>query len=133
MSAIQEKKKQINIVVVDDSEFSRKTIGQILTEDGYNVVGDAGSAKDAVKVMGTVKIHLMIIDVVLPEVSGIEFAEQIKENFKDMAIVMISSLRQEQIVIESISAGAWDFIQKPFSPSTLLDSIERVAQEISLE
>lgn len=120
-------KSEIKILVVDDSEFSRKTISDILSDEGYNVVGDAGSAEDAINVLSKTPCQILILDVVMPDISGIELATKLLETVKDMYIIMISSLAQEQVIIESISAGATDFIQKPFSREQLISSVEKTA------
>lgn len=118
---------ECRVMIVDDSDFSRTNISRMLTEEKFNVIGEAASAKDAIGILKDRKAHIAIVDVVMPEISGIELAETLHENFSDIAIIMISSLAQESIVIESISAGAVDFIQKPFGKQTLLNSIEKIS------
>jgi two-component system chemotaxis response regulator CheY len=118
-------KSQFNILVVDDSDFARKQIVKIINAAGYNVVGDIGSAKEAIGFISENKVHLSIIDVVMPESSGIELAQVFTNNFQDMGIIMMSSLGQERIILECIASGAQDFIQKPIQPELLIDSIEK--------
>jgi two-component system chemotaxis response regulator CheY len=65
----------------------------------------------------------------MPDVNGIELARRIHKSFEDSSIVMMSSLSQDHIVIEAISAGAVDFIKKPFERQTLLDSVEKLSRE----
>jgi two-component system chemotaxis response regulator CheY len=77
--------------------------------------------------------HVAIIDIVMPEVSGIELAESLNGIFKDLNIIMISSLAQENIIIDAISAGASDFIQKPFDKDILLNSVEKLTRSITEE
>lgn len=120
----------LNIVVVDDSEFSRKTIVAILEEAGHKIAGEAGNAEETFEILNTSTPDLIILDVVMPEVTGIDLANHIHENFEDLYIVMISSLGQEHIIIESIGAGAVDFIQKPFRKEDLLISVSKVASRI---
>jgi two-component system chemotaxis response regulator CheY len=114
------------ILVVDDSDFSRNSITQMLDDPRYNVIGEASNAKEAMNILRDRKAHIAIIDVVMPEISGIELAEKITDNFKTTYVIMISSLAQENIIIDSISAGASDFVQKPFNKETLISSIEKV-------
>ena len=66
----------------------------------------------------------------MPEVSGIELADYITENFSDTGIIMISSLGHESIVIDSISAGANDYLQKPFTKEDLLTSVDKILEDI---
>ncbi len=116
----------LKIVVIDDSDFSRKATIEILTEAGYNVVGEANSAEGAMNLIATSKADLYIIDVVMPEVSGIELAKLISEKSIGVYIIMMSSLSNENIIIESISSGALDFLQKPFEKNELLSSVGKI-------
>lgn len=117
---------QYNILIVDDSDFSRQSINMMLKDSGFNVTGEAAKAKDAIEILKDRKVDLVIIDVVMPEISGIELAQFISENFKNVSTIMISSLAQENIIIDSISAGASDYLQKPFTQDHLLSSIHKV-------
>lgn len=121
------------ILVVDDSDFSRNNITHMLDDSRYNIIGEAANAKEAMNILRDRKAHIAIVDIVMPEISGIELTEKISDNFKDTYIIMISSLAQENIIIDSISAGASDFLQKPFSKETLISSIEKVISNITEE
>ena len=129
-----EKKKSVSlkIIVVDDSELSRTTISKILTDQGYNVVATASSAKDALKQLGSVDCNLFIVDVVMPEVGGIDLVKTLIDQGFNFKYIMISSLDLDNVVIESISSGATDFLKKPFSSKELLDSVSRV-EKIMIE
>jgi two-component system chemotaxis response regulator CheY len=121
------------ILIVDDSDFSRNSITNMLDDPRYNIIGEASSAKEAMTILKDRKAHIVITDVVMPEISGIELAEKITQTFKDMFVIMVSSLAQESIIIDSISVGASDFLQKPFNKETLINSIEKVIENISEE
>ena len=118
------------IAVVDDSEFTRHSMVNILTEEGFQVVGQAASAEDAVKLLSSADANIFIIDVVMPQVSGLELAKLLIEQNSQLKIVMISSLKTEGIVIESISSGAIDFIQKPFTREELVISIKNIERAL---
>ncbi len=122
------KEESLKIVIIDDSNLSRKTISEILTSENYNVVAEAESAKMALSLVGTVECDLYIIDVVMPKMSGIELAKIINEKNPESSILMISSLNMENIIIESISNGAVDFLIKPFNQKDLLDSVNKINQ-----
>jgi len=124
--------KNIKIAVVDDSDFSRRTMIEILENEGYNVLGEAPNAEIAIQIAQTTPIDLFIVDVVMPGTSGIELVNHLKEISSNFKIIMISSLKIDNIIIESISAGALDFLQKPFEKEELLNSITRVSQ-LSME
>ncbi|MBD64016.1 MAG: hypothetical protein CME62_02335 [Halobacteriovoraceae bacterium] len=124
-------KKDIRILIVDDSDFSRTQIAGMLSE--YNVVGEVASAKEAISILADTTVHLAIVDIVMPEVSGIELADYISTNYDKVAIIMISSLGQENIIIDSISAGASDFLQKPIKSKNLISSIDKLTEKIIRE
>ncbi len=119
-------KPMMKVVIVDDSDFSRSLIRKMLSEEGIEVVGEANSAEAAINIIKDKKPNIVITDIVMPEVSGIELTERISQNFTDIAIVVISSLAQEHIVLEAIGAGASDFIAKPIQKNQLIESLEKV-------
>jgi two-component system, chemotaxis family, chemotaxis protein CheY len=121
---------QYKVLIVDDSDFSRAKISTMLGDEGFNVVGESSSAKEAINFLKDSQVHLAIIDVVMPEVSGIELTEYLSENFPEILVIMISSLAQESIVIDSISAGASDYLQKPFEKEVLITSVEKLLSSI---
>lgn len=121
------------ILIVDDSDFSRMNMAKMLSDPRYNIIGEASSAKEAKTILQDRKAHLAILDVVMPEVSGIELAHYISDNHKDTAIMMVSSLAGESIIIDSISAGASDYLQKPFKKADFISSIEKILERFNLE
>lgn len=116
------------IVIVDDSDFSRSLIRRMLSEEGFDIVGEANSAESALLVIKDKQPNIVITDIVMPEISGIELTEKIAQSFEDIAVIVISSLSQEHVVLEAIGAGASDFIAKPIQKQQLIDSIEKVRQ-----
>ena len=118
--------KNKSIMIVDDSEFSKKTMAKILKDNGFNVKAEAGSAEEAISILKNIHCDLFIIDIVMPETSGLELAKIIKESTSDPKIIMISSLTEETIIMDAINNGAQDFIQKPFAPKTLITSITKL-------
>jgi PleD family two-component response regulator len=118
-------KKSFKIVVVDDSDFSRAQMIHILTQEGFSVVAEATSAEDAIKAVAEKKPNLVITDIVMPNISGIELADKINVSYDGVSVIMISSLRHEQIILESISKGVIDFISKPIDPIQLIESVEK--------
>lgn len=121
---------EMKVVIVDDSDFSRSIIRKMLTEEGIEIVGEANSAEAALLVIKEKKPNIVITDIVMPEISGIELTEKINQNFNDIAVVVISSLSQEHVVLEAIGAGASDFIAKPIQKQQLIDSLEKIIANI---
>lgn len=117
----------LKILIVDDSNFNRKAMQDILTEEGFNVVGTAASAEEAIQIAHTAKPNLIFIDIVMPDISGLELTKHFQEKSPgEKFIIMMSSLNIESMVIESISNGAIDFLQKPFDKSDLIKAVEKI-------
>ncbi len=122
---------KLKILIVDDSEFNRKNMVEILTSEGFNIVGTAGSAEDAIQIAHATKANLIFIDVVMPDISGLELTKHFQEKqASDRFIIMMSSLNVESIVIEAISNGAIDFLQKPFERDDLIKAVEKIERLI---
>ncbi len=119
-------KSDMKVVIVDDSDFSRSIIRKMLTEEGIEIVGEANSAEAALAVIKEKKPNIVITDIVMPEISGIELTEKINQTFSDISVIVISSLSQEHVVLEAIGAGASDFIAKPIQKQQLIDSLEKI-------
>src|SRR5262245_41080136 len=110
------------VLIVDDALFMRSMIRDILVKDGgYEVIGEAQNGSEAVEKYRALKPDLVTMDIVMPEMDGIEAVRQIVADDPDATIVMCSALGQEALVIESIAAGARDFIVKPFSSEKVQD------------
>ena len=114
--------------MIDDSDFSRGNVVKILESENFEVVGEASSSEEAFKLMGSIDANLYIIDVVMPNASGIDLAKAILEMGKNISIVMMSSLKMDHIVVESISNGAVDFLTKPFTSEELITSVKKIQQ-----
>lgn len=121
----------MRVVVVDDSDFSRSLIRSMLAEESIEIVGEANSAEAALIIIAEKKPNIVITDIVMPEISGIELTEKITERFDKTAVIVISSLSQEHIVLEAIAAGASDFLAKPIQKQQLIDSLQKIMASIS--
>ncbi len=118
---------KLRILIVDDSDFNRRSMVEILTEEGFNVVGQASSAEEAIQIAHSTKSNLIFIDVVMPDISGLELTKHFQEKGAgERFLIMMSSLNIESIVIESISNGAIDFLQKPFDRDDLIKAVEKI-------
>ncbi|MFI5390658.1 MAG: response regulator [Bacteriovoracales bacterium] len=125
------KEVKLEIVVVDDSDFARQAVVETLEEGGFKVLAQASSAKSALELAQNNFANLFIIDLVMPDASGLEVTKKILENKPETAIILMSSLKSESIVIDSIISGAIDFLQKPFKKEDLLKSCLRAKTLLS--
>ncbi len=115
-----------NILIVDDAAFMRMMIKDILTKNGYNVVGEAENGAKAFEKYNEVKPDLVLMDITMPEVDGIQALKNIRAADAGAKIIMCSAMGQQAMVIESIQAGAKDFIVKPFQPDRVLEAVKKV-------
>lgn len=115
-----------NILVVDDAAFMRMMIKDILTKNGYNVVGEAENGAKAFEKYNELKPDLVLMDITMPEVDGIAALKNIKGADPGAKVIMCSAMGQQAMVIEAIQGGAKDFIVKPFQPDRVLEAVKKV-------
>lgn len=113
-------------MIVDDSRFSRARLTNILIKAGHKVVGEAENGRLAVSLYRNSQPDLVIMDITMPEMSGLKATQIIKDEFSDARIVMCSAMGHQRMVVEAIETGAKDFIVKPFDENKVLDTINRV-------
>ncbi|HOO12553.1 MAG TPA: response regulator [Bacillota bacterium] len=114
------------VLIVDDAAFMRMMIKDILSKNGYQVVGEAENGIKAVEKYAELKPDLVIMDITMPEMDGIEAVKKIRAVDPKATIVMCSAMGQQAMVIEAIQAGAKDFIVKPFQPERVLEAVNKV-------
>lgn len=114
------------ILVVDDAAFMRMMIKNILSKNGYEIVGEAENGQVAIELYKKLKPDLVTMDITMPEMNGIEGVKAIREYDPNANIIMCSAMGQQAMVMEAIQAGAKDFIVKPFQQDRILQAIGRV-------
>ena len=115
-----------NILIVDDAAFMRMMMKDILSKNGYTVVGEAENGIKAVEKYKELQPDLVIMDITMPEMDGIQSVKHIKEVKPEAKIIMCSAMGQQAMVIESIQAGARDFIVKPFQAERVLEAVKKL-------
>jgi two-component system chemotaxis response regulator CheY len=113
------------VLIVDDVAFVRKTLSDILTQAGYQVVGEATDGQDALDKYAETHPDIVTMDIVMPQMSGIEATRKIMRLDKDARVVIISAMGQENLVMEAINVGARDYLLKPFSASDVVKTLDR--------
>jgi two-component system chemotaxis response regulator CheY len=104
----------------------RMMIKDILTKNGYTVIGEAENGLRAVEKYNELNPDLVLMDITMPEMDGIQALKKIKENDSSASVIMCSAMGQQAMVIESIQSGAKDFIVKPFQADRVLEAVRKV-------
>lgn len=118
------------VLVVDDAIFMRKMIAEILVENGMEVIGEADNGSSAVERYKELKPDLVTMDIIMPEMNGIDAVRQIVAFDSQARIVMCSALGQQALVQEAITAGAKDFLIKPFNPSRVVEVVNKIMNHV---
>ncbi|HHW38891.1 MAG TPA: response regulator [Bacillales bacterium] len=116
------------ILIVDDAAFMRMMIKDILTKNGFEVVGEAADGLQAVEKYKEVNPDLVTMDITMPEMDGITSLKEIKKIDPAAKIIMCSAMGQQAMVIDAIQAGAKDFIVKPFQADRVLEAIKKTLE-----
>ena len=122
-------KAKAKVLVVDDAIFMRRMLTDILKAGGHEVVAEAATGKESVEQYKKTRPDIVTMDIIMPEMGGIEAVKEIIKNDKGAKILMVSAMGQQQLVVEAIQAGAKDFIVKPFEASRVMAAVDRLAKE----
>jgi two-component system chemotaxis response regulator CheY len=115
-----------SVLICDDAIFMRTMLGDILSQAGFDIVGEAETGAQAVEKYRALKPDLVTMDIVMPDMGGIEAVREICRTDPDAKVLMCSAMGQQALVVEAIQAGAKDFVVKPFQPSRVLEAVQRV-------
>ncbi|ASJ54342.1 response regulator [Brevibacillus porteri] len=113
------------VLIVDDAAFMRMMIKEILSKNGYSVVGEASDGAQAVEKYKELGPDLVTMDITMPEMDGISALKEIKKLDPNARVIMCSAMGQQAMVIDAIQAGAKDFIVKPFQADRVLEAIKK--------
>ena len=114
-----------SVLICDDAAFMRVMIKDILTKNGYEVAGEAENGLKAVEKYNETKPDLVMMDITMPEMDGIQALKKIKEEDGAANVIMCSAMGQQAMVVESIQSGAKDFIVKPFQADRVLEAVKK--------
>lgn len=114
-----------NILICDDAAFMRMMIKDILSKNGYEIAGEAENGAKAVEKYREIKPDLVMMDITMPEMDGIQALKKIKAEDPSATVIMCSAMGQQAMVIESIQSGAKDFIVKPFDKDRVLEAVKK--------
>ncbi|RLF66156.1 MAG: two-component system response regulator [Thermoplasmata archaeon] len=114
------------IIIADDSQFMRTLLKNIIAKAGHEVVGEASNGQEAVELFKKLNPDLVILDIVMPVMDGMEALKKIMEINPNAKVLMCTGLGQQKLVIQAIELGAKGYIVKPFQSEFVIKEIERI-------
>ena len=124
--------KYIKILIVDDEKASRETIQMLLENEGYSTA-IVQSAEEAMEMLGKEPFHIVISDLMMPGINGIEFLKMVKEQYaNDIEVIMATGYASVESAIEAMREGAFGYFIKGNSPEELLKEIEKALNRLEL-
>lgn len=118
--------EQINILVVDDELNVRQLLSKVLTKEGYRVY-TACDGLDGLELLQTISIDIIISDIKMPRMSGIEFLHKVKEIEPDIGFILITAFATTETAIEALKSGAQDYVTKPFDFAEILTAVKKLS------
>jgi len=115
------------VLIVDDAAFMRISIKNMLTKNGYEVIGEAENGLIGVELYKELQPDIVTMDITMPEMSGLDALKEIQKHDPQAKVVMVSAMGQEAMVREAIVSGAKGFIVKPFKEEGIIAAIKKLA------
>jgi two-component system, chemotaxis family, chemotaxis protein CheY len=119
-------KSPVRYLVVDDSVFARKNLTRMIETFGGQVAGEAGDGCTAITEYDRTQPDIVLMDITMPQMEGIEAAERIVRQHPDARVVMVSSVGYQENIVAALQKGARHFVQKPVKPEVLYEVIKYV-------
>lgn len=114
------------VLIVDDAKFMRITLSNLLSNNGFTVVGMAENGQDALEQYKKLDPDIVTLDITMPVMDGLEALKKMMEYDPDAKVVMCSAMGQQKLVVEAIELGAKDFIVKPFDEQRVIDTLKNL-------
>lgn len=122
-------RQPVRYLVVDDSVFARKNLTKMIEAFGGQVAGEAGDGCTAITEYARVLPDIVLMDITMPQMEGIEAADRIVRQHPDARVVMVSSVGYQENIVAALQKGARHFVQKPVKPEVLYEVIKYVMGE----
>lgn len=119
----------VRYLVVDDSVFARKSLVKMVESFGGQIVGEAGDGYTAITEYARSRPDIVLMDITMPQMEGIEAVERIVRDHPEARIVMVSSVGYQDNILAALQKGARHFVQKPVKPDALYEIIRYVLQD----
>ena len=120
----------MKILIADDDPIMLRTLELKLKREGHQVI-TSSDGREALKEIETCSAYLIITDIMMPFSSGLEIVAKVKNSGKNIPVIVLSAMGQENVVMEAFKLGADDYITKPFSPNELSMRIKRLFPVVS--
>lgn len=111
-----------SILIADDAVFMRRLLRDLLRPEGY-LVQEAVSGRDALEVYDRLRPDLVMLDLALPDMDGLDVLRGLRERYPDACVVVVSAVAAERGAPEALEAGAAGYLEKPFQPAQLIDAV----------
>ena len=122
-------RKPVRFLIVDDSVFARKNLAKMIESFGGQVAGEAGDGCTAITEYDRTLPDVVLMDITMPQMEGIEAAERIVRQHPDARIVMVSSVGYQENIVTALQKGARHFVQKPVKPEVLYEVVRYVMSD----
>jgi heterodisulfide reductase subunit A len=122
-------RRQFHILVVDDELVVRDSLKEWLVDEGFSVAM-AESGSQALELLDAKPFHLMLTDIKMPGMDGVELLEQAKSRHPDLTVVMMTAYATVETAVEAMKMGALDYLMKPFDPEKLIPMVNRIYAEM---
>ncbi len=122
-------RRPVRYLVVDDSVFARKNLTKMIDSFGGEVAGEAGDGCTAITEYDRVVPDIVLMDITMPQMEGIEAADRIVRQHPDARVVMVSSVGYQENIVAALQKGARHFVQKPVKPEVLYEVVKYVMGE----
>ncbi|MCT4687150.1 response regulator [Vallitalea sp.] len=119
----------LRVLIVDDAIFMRTVLKKMLSEEDYDICGEANNGKEAITKAKELQPDVITLDITMPEMDGVTALPEILKVSPNSKVIMCSAMGQQPMVIEAIKNGAKDFIVKPFQKSRVVQAIENVIKK----
>jgi DNA-binding NarL/FixJ family response regulator len=117
----------IRVMVVDDHPMWREGVARDLAEAGYDVVATSGEGRQAVRIAGATRPDVVVLDLQLPDISGVEVIQGLAETLPGVRVLMLSASGEQQSVLDAVKAGATGYLVKSAAPQEFLEAVRRTA------
>lgn len=118
--------KEVKILIVDDSASIRKSLRELLEKNEYQVVGEAGTGIEGIKLFTAISPDAVMLDIIMPQLGGVETLRMLRSLNKDVKIIMVSALDSLDRVNECLKLGANHYILKPFEEDKVIEIMKKI-------